>query len=79
MSKSQPRAVRMHPDREPESFPPDDPRAGYYRPGVSYVIGRDLNPEKAASLVGLGGYTYCDPDEAPTASESVPDTPAKED
>jgi hypothetical protein len=74
-----PQAVRMHPPRGPESFPPEDPRAGFYQPGVSYVIGRDVSAEKAACLVQEGGYTYCKPDEAPAASETEPEPPAKED
>jgi hypothetical protein len=73
-----PRAVRMDPPRGSESFPADDPRAGYYQPGVSYVVGHALSPEKAATLVQGGGYTYCDPPEAPAASESEPDAPAEE-
>ncbi|MNT78450.1 hypothetical protein D3C72_2176900 [compost metagenome] len=68
----------MDPPRGPESFPPDDPRAGLYQPGVSHVIGRDVSAEKAASLVQGGGYTYCDPPEAPAASESEPEAPAEE-
>jgi hypothetical protein len=73
-----PRAVRMHPPRGPENFPAPDPRAGFYQPGVSYVVGRDLTPEKAASLVQGGGYTYTEPSEAPAASERVPELPAEE-
>ncbi|GEM_PF-7105802 len=67
-----PRAVKMTPGRPSEYFLPQDPRAGAYQPGVSYVLGRDLTPEKAAALVAGGGYTYTEPDEAPSASETPP-------
>lgn len=80
MSKQQPaiQAVTMDSDRSPEYFPASDPRAGFYRPGVSYVVGRDLSPEKAEALVNGGGYTYCEPSEAPAASESVTEAPDEE-
>ncbi len=59
-SSSVPIAIRMtEPGRGPEAFPSDDPRAGFYRPDVVYLIPDQVSAEKAKALVDGGGYEYC--------------------
>lgn len=68
-----PRAVQMDPPRGTLMFPPPDPRAGQYEPGVVYLVPDEIPEDRAAALVDGGGFAWVD-----LAAVTAPAAPAQE-